>query len=180
MVSPLTCTCGRFRPPTGLRHSLAPERVYADERGLDRLQTALALSSPARGENVVVTVPEDQGVFRDAVEPAPRGRVLRSGADLSGSISGWRASPRSCRAPATGEDGMEKVTSPEPQSASDYDDRTTAAVKSVLIEVGQILGACKGKFGSRQGAGLMTLAHSSPARMQIAAQENLASYRQLG
>jgi len=27
----------------------------------------------------------------------------------------------------------------EPQSASDYDDRTTAAVKAVLIEVGQLL-----------------------------------------
>lgn len=43
---------------------------YADEHGLERLQTALALSSPAKGENVVVTVPEDEGVFRDAVEPA--------------------------------------------------------------------------------------------------------------
>lgn len=44
---------------------------YADERGLERLQTALALSSPAKGENVIITVPEDAGVFRDAVEPAP-------------------------------------------------------------------------------------------------------------
>ena len=34
----------------------------------------------------------------------------------------------------------------EPQSAADYDDRTTAAVKSVLIEIGQILGSFKGKF----------------------------------
>lgn len=47
---------------------------------------------------------------------------------------------------------MEKVTPPEPQSASDYDDRTTAAVKSVLIEVGQILGAFKGKFAVIGGA----------------------------
>ena len=44
---------------------------YADERGLGRLRAALTLSSPAKGENVVVTVPEDEGVFRDAVEPAP-------------------------------------------------------------------------------------------------------------
>lgn len=29
----------------------------------------------------------------------------------------------------------------EPRSANDYDDRTTAAVKSVLIEIGQILGS---------------------------------------
>ena len=41
---------------------------------------------------------------------------------------------------------MEKVTPPEPRSASDYDDRTTAAVKSVLIEVGQMLRAFEGKL----------------------------------
>ena len=29
----------------------------------------------------------------------------------------------------------------EPQYASDYDDRTTVAVKSVLVEIGQILQA---------------------------------------
>lgn len=31
------------------------------------------------------------------------------------------------------------MTPTEPQSAADYDDRTTAAVKSVLVEIGQIL-----------------------------------------
>lgn len=40
----------------------------------------------------------------------------------------------------------------EPQSAADYDDRTTAAVKSVLIEIGQILGSFKGKFAIVGGA----------------------------
>ncbi len=34
----------------------------------------------------------------------------------------------------------------EPRSAKDYDGRTTAAVKSVLIEIGQILGSFQGKF----------------------------------
>lgn len=34
----------------------------------------------------------------------------------------------------------------EPQSANDYVDRTTAAVESVLIEIGQILGSFRGKF----------------------------------
>lgn len=29
----------------------------------------------------------------------------------------------------------------EPQSAADYDDRTTAAVKTVLVEIGQVLGS---------------------------------------
>lgn len=47
---------------------------------------------------------------------------------------------------------MEEMTRREPQSASDYGDRTTAAVKSVLIEVGQILGAFKGKFAVIGGA----------------------------
>ena len=40
----------------------------------------------------------------------------------------------------------------EPQSANDYDDRTTAAVKSVLVEIGQILGSFQGKFAVIGGA----------------------------
>jgi hypothetical protein len=40
----------------------------------------------------------------------------------------------------------------EPQSAADYDDRTTAAVKSVLVEMGQVLGSFKGKFAVVGGA----------------------------
>lgn len=41
---------------------------------------------------------------------------------------------------------MAVVPGPDPQLASDYDDRTTAAVKSVLIEIGQVLGSFRGKF----------------------------------
>jgi len=41
---------------------------------------------------------------------------------------------------------------PGPQSAADYDDRTTIAVKTVLIEIGQILGSFKGKFAIIGGA----------------------------
>jgi hypothetical protein len=40
----------------------------------------------------------------------------------------------------------------DPQSAADYDDRTTGAVKSVLIEIGQILGSFQGKFAVIGGA----------------------------
>ena len=40
----------------------------------------------------------------------------------------------------------------EPQSAGDYSDRTTRAVKSVLIEIGQILGSFEGKFAIIGGA----------------------------
>ncbi|MEZ0213183.1 MAG: nucleotidyl transferase AbiEii/AbiGii toxin family protein [Xanthobacteraceae bacterium] len=40
----------------------------------------------------------------------------------------------------------------EPQSAADYEDRTTKAVKGVLIEIGQILGSFKGKFAVIGGA----------------------------
>ena len=47
---------------------------------------------------------------------------------------------------------MAQMTPPEPQSAADYDDRTTAAVKAVLIEIGQILGSFKGKFAVVGGA----------------------------
>jgi hypothetical protein len=45
-----------------------------------------------------------------------------------------------------------ELTRGEPQSAADYDDRTTAAVKSVLIEIGQILGSFQGRFAVIGGA----------------------------
>lgn len=47
---------------------------------------------------------------------------------------------------------MAPVAPPDPQSAADYDDRTTAAVRSVLIEIGQILGSFRGKFAVIGGA----------------------------
>jgi hypothetical protein len=47
---------------------------------------------------------------------------------------------------------MAPIVPPDPQSAADYDDRTTAAVKSVLVEIGQILGSFKGKFAVIGGA----------------------------
>jgi len=34
-----------------------------------------------------------------------------------------------------------QIVRQEPQSAEDYQDRTTAAVKMVLVEIGQILGS---------------------------------------
>lgn len=40
----------------------------------------------------------------------------------------------------------------EPQSATDYDDRTSAAVRSVLVEIGQTLGSFRGKFAVIGGA----------------------------
>lgn len=47
---------------------------------------------------------------------------------------------------------MAQMTLGEAQRASEYDDRTTAAVKSVLIEIGQILGSFKGRFAIVGGA----------------------------
>jgi hypothetical protein len=44
------------------------------------------------------------------------------------------------------------VVPPEPQSAANYDDRTTAAVKAVLLEIDQILGSFQGKFAVIGGA----------------------------
>ena len=58
-------------------HWLAPygrtgtQYFYADEAGLDRLQMAMNLSVPSKGENIVVTVLKDHGLFHDTVEPAP-------------------------------------------------------------------------------------------------------------
>ncbi|WP_449468211.1 type IV toxin-antitoxin system AbiEi family antitoxin [Stenotrophomonas humi] len=43
---------------------------YADTKGLERLHAALGLSAVGKGQNVVVTVPKDDGLFLDAIEPA--------------------------------------------------------------------------------------------------------------
>jgi len=40
----------------------------------------------------------------------------------------------------------------DPRRASDYDDRTTVAVRSVLVEIGQVLGNYRGKFAVIGGA----------------------------
>ena len=47
---------------------------------------------------------------------------------------------------------MAELTPNEPQYARDYDDRSTGAVKSVLVEVGQVLGSFQGKFAVVGGA----------------------------
>lgn len=58
-------------------HWLAPygrtgmQYFYADEGGLERIQASLKLSPATKGENIVVTLPKDAGVFFDTVEPAP-------------------------------------------------------------------------------------------------------------
>jgi hypothetical protein len=41
---------------------------------------------------------------------------------------------------------------PEPQSAADYSDRVTEAVRSALLEIGQILGSFEGRFAVIGGA----------------------------
>lgn len=45
--------------------------LYADRTGLNKLRDVLKLSTPIKGENVVVTRLDDRGLFRDAVQPAP-------------------------------------------------------------------------------------------------------------
>lgn len=44
---------------------------FADEEGLRMLQAALKLVPIPKGENVVVTVPQDLGLLSDTIEPAP-------------------------------------------------------------------------------------------------------------
>lgn len=45
--------------------------IYADTRGLERLQAAMDLTTASKGQNVVVTLPDNEGLFRDSIEPAP-------------------------------------------------------------------------------------------------------------
>ena len=49
----------------------ATQYFYADENGLKHLRAALNLSSTAKGENVVINIPKDDGIFRDTIEPVP-------------------------------------------------------------------------------------------------------------
>ena len=44
---------------------------YADELGAERLQRALQLSSVQKGTNIIIHVMKDDGVFLDAIKPAP-------------------------------------------------------------------------------------------------------------
>ncbi len=58
-------------------HWLAPygrtgtQYFYADEAGLERLQSALKLSVSSKGENVVVSLLKDSGLLLDTEEPEP-------------------------------------------------------------------------------------------------------------
>jgi hypothetical protein len=60
--------------------------LWSEKRGLEYIREKLQLSSPAKGENVVVSVPKDNGVFFDAYE-AERGirctSALQTYLDLS-------------------------------------------------------------------------------------------------
>ena len=44
---------------------------YADKIALERIKQGLRLSSSVKGENVIVSLPKDRGVFLDVYEPAP-------------------------------------------------------------------------------------------------------------
>jgi hypothetical protein len=61
-------SAARWLAPYG---RVSTQYLYADDTGLDRLQGLLKLSSASKGENVVITVPIDQGIFHGTMEPAP-------------------------------------------------------------------------------------------------------------
>jgi hypothetical protein len=59
---------------------------YVDQPALKTLEQELKLSSAAKGENVILSVPKDEGVFFDSFEPIPGMRVtspLQTYLDLS-------------------------------------------------------------------------------------------------
>lgn len=64
----------------------ATQFFYADQPAVKTLERELKLSSAAKGENVILSVPKDEGVFCDAFEPTPGMRVtspLQTYLDLS-------------------------------------------------------------------------------------------------
>ena len=50
---------------------IGTDYFYADEEGLERLRETLNLTPISSGENVVIRMPKDAGVFLDSIEPAP-------------------------------------------------------------------------------------------------------------
>ena len=64
---------------------------YADDFGNERLQDFLKLSPSAKGENVIVMIIDDSGVFQDSIEPAP-GIVCTSAVQTY--LDLWRAGER--------------------------------------------------------------------------------------
>jgi hypothetical protein len=58
-------------------HWIAPfartgtQYLYAHAGALEHIQSKLRLSSSLKGENVVVSIPKDNGIFLDAYEPVP-------------------------------------------------------------------------------------------------------------
>ncbi len=61
-------SAARWLAPYG---RISTQFFYANETGLIRLQDLLGLSSASKGENVIITLPKDHGIFRDTTEPAP-------------------------------------------------------------------------------------------------------------
>ena len=47
------------------------QSFYADEPGVELLKKQLALTPATKGANVVLRIPTDEGLFDDAIEPAP-------------------------------------------------------------------------------------------------------------
>jgi hypothetical protein len=50
---------------------MGTQYFYADEAAVRQLEAALKLSKPSKGENIVVTIPKDEGMFLSTVEPTP-------------------------------------------------------------------------------------------------------------
>lgn len=100
---------------------------------------------------IFVTVVEDPILFRDTFTPHLGIRctsAVQTYLDLS--IAGERAEEAAAYLRRNVLNAKRILS--EGQVASDYDDRITVAVKSVLIEIGQVLGSFKGKFAVVGGA----------------------------
>ncbi|UVL83841.1 hypothetical protein LOY35_27390 [Pseudomonas sp. B21-028] len=71
---------------------VSSHHFYADSEGLEKLIKALELIPASKGENVVITIPKDEGLLLDTVEAAP-GVICTSPAQtyLDLSVAGERA-----------------------------------------------------------------------------------------
>ena len=116
---------------------------YADAPGARLLKEAIKLSRIDKGANSTCAHPERRDSTRGGRSTITGHLLHQPDRHLPRSLE--RKRPRSGGRQPLGLQVLPMAVI-EPQSAAEYDDRTTAAVKSVLIEIRQVLGDFCGKF----------------------------------
>ena len=119
--------------------------LYLDPNIEQEFQSAVEAKSVDSGENLVVLIPDDGGVFYRVEAGSNRAAMHERRADVRGPRA-FRRSRRGGRGsdpPATSQAGVVRrcEMNPEPRHEGDYTDRQVVAARRVLVDVAQVLAA---------------------------------------